>query len=176
MHAQNSPFVKPNVTRVVCVIALVGTSGLGLPTAFAGRGVDCTRKSAPVELDTLYLKLVPDRSAYQRGSRVKVTVTVTRFGPDGSAAAQLGGSAPLAFALVESTLVSGNSAVAYAGQETNTEGRALLLFSISKNAPIGPLDIDAGVRYVTVDSLDCTGPIVVETGHAQQSRFITVAP
>ena len=128
----------------------------------------------PVELETLHLEFAVDAKEYRVGQKVRVTTTVTRFGKNGSPEAVVGGQAPLRFAFVDAQFSSAGRKIAVAGQETEQDGRAILQFTLPANAEIGPVDIAATVRYVTVDSFDCTGPVIVEHGEGQQAGLVRI--
>lgn len=155
--------------------ALALGSVLAVPTAATAAddgSCDVARK-APIEVETLKVTIVPDEVVRRPGTQVAIRIRVTRAAEPGSSLSPYTEATPIELAFVHATLTSGRP-LDEDGGEVDKQGWVTMKFNLPTTTPSGSVAIEAEARYATVGSIDCTEPILVETGHGSDDAVLVV--
>lgn len=142
---------------------LVGLASLASAAVPDRCGAVATRPR--VDVPTLSVAVSASRPSYRRGQTVVVRVEVRRFAPDGLKAARV---------QVDLDVSAGGRIVKRLHGQTGAEGVAWLAWKLGPRSPVGRYGAVASASRLLVDSIDCTGGIVYETGRGTADPLTTV--
>jgi hypothetical protein len=164
MPARSLPLVVRRLALAAMVGLLLGTP-LAAPARSATLCVADSRAAAPRDVPTLAVAVTAQRPTYRRGQTAQIPVQV-RLG--------VAGGPKVAAAQVSVVLSIGSHVVKELDGQTDAGGRVQLRWPISTRAPLGALSAVATASVLVVDSVDCTGGLLYQSGQASADPLITV--
>ncbi len=168
---QSMGVASRRMVGLVLAATVIGTSAVST----AATPVTCAaRKRQPIEVETLHMTFVRDRTPRRSGDQVTLRIRVTRAVRPGSPLSPVTEELPIAFASVEGELLRGDRALDIAANETDSDGWVALVFNLPGTTRPGPVTIEAEVRYAAVGSQTCEEPYVVETGAGRDDQVVVV--
>jgi hypothetical protein len=150
----------------VISFGLLSASALGAPAHASRQCAADTEASVGREVPALAVEVSAEQPAYRRRQIAHLAVQVRLAVPGGPkvSAAQVS---------VVLTSKDGHVVKELAGQ-TDAAGRALLSWRIDPRAPIGRLRAVATASVLLVDSFDCTGGLLYESGQGSADPLLTL--
>ncbi len=150
--------------------ALLAAAALlaGVPTvSSAAVGERCNAAAAGprVDVPTFSVSVSAGRPSYRRGQTAVVRVEVRHASPAGPKVERV---------QVDIDVSAGGHVVKRLHGQTDAEGISRPAWKLPPRAPLGRLSAVATVSLLLVDSVDCTGGIVYETGRGTADPLTTV--
>ena len=153
--------------RVALTSTALLCSAVLAPGAQASCGSLRDPEDPPVSIGvpTLSVALEPQRTAYRRGDRGRLTARVNLLVPDGPQSAG---------ATVSITLAHGTRVLAKLSGNTNDNGEVGLPFNVGRYWPTGATSATATAQLRAVPSYDCRAPLVYHGGQQEVEQLFRV--
>ena len=153
--------------RTRLAVGLLGAVGLLMPTPGASASSACARAEErnPVEVPTLSVSVAAEHSQYRRGQVAVIPVQVRLAHPKGPKVGQ---------AQVTVVIKAGGRELKKVSGFTNGDGTSRPRWKIGASVPLGHVTAVATASLMALDSYDCSGGLVYQTGRATADPLTTI--